>query len=265
MTESALHSRFGRPSVRTTQRSTRIRPFGLADGVELLLTRFKGIAPQDHDLLRRLPGPLENISAAHELSGREPRFLISGWACRFRQLSDGRRQILTMILPSDSIGLDQRAGPLSHCGVITLTPCRAIGAGSVLTAMASPGHAYLKQAIDTAAALENSFLLDQIVRLGRQTAMERIAHLLLELQWRLEQVGLTQERQFPLPLTQEVLADATGLSIVHVNRTLQQMRRERLIELRHSTVTLLDTGQLVAIADYRAPDPSLWAEPAAEA
>ncbi|MEJ0059028.1 MAG: helix-turn-helix domain-containing protein [Terricaulis sp.] len=265
MTESALHSPISSPR---TQRSTRIRPFGLADGIDLLITRLNALAPlaaQDHDLLRRLPGPLENLCTAQTLDPALPRFLISGWACRYRMLSDGRRQIFAVVLPGDSIGLSERGRPLGQCGVITMTPCRTIGASSFLMASANPAHNALKRAQEAASALEASFLLDQIVRLGRQTAMERLAHLLLELQWRLAQVGLTHERQFPLPLTQEVLADTTGLSIVHVNRTLQQMRRERLIELRHSMVTLLEPEQLARIADYRAPDPMQWTEPALEA
>jgi CRP-like cAMP-binding protein len=263
MTQSALQ-----PSVRTTQRNTRIRPFGLADAIDLLITRFNALAPlapQDHDLLRRLPGPMETLPSTHELSPAQPWFLISGWACRFRMLSDGRRQIIGVILPGDSIGVNERGKPFGQCGVATMTPCRAISAAPVLMAMAGPGHDQLKRALAAAAALDGGFLLDQIVRLGRQTAMERLAHLLLELQWRLEQVGLARERQFPLPLTQEVLADATGLSIVHVNRTLQQMRRERMIELRHSVVTLLEPAQLAVLADFRAPDPLHWPEPAAEA
>ncbi len=104
--------------------------------------------------------------------------------------------------------------------------------------------------------LDEASLLDHIVRLGRQTAYERMAHLLLELRWRLAEVGLGDERKFPLPLTQEVLADALGLSIVHVNRTLQQLRREGLLEMRAGFVELLKPDVLIATSDFRLPQPT---------
>jgi CRP-like cAMP-binding protein len=100
-----------------------------------------------------------------------------------------------------------------------------------------------------------------MVRLGQQTAYERVAHFLLELQRRLQIAGLGDSQRFPLPLTQEMLADSLGLSIVHVNRTLQHLRREKLIELRSGVAILLEPQTLSGICDYdavgalRAPAP----------
>jgi hypothetical protein len=87
--------------------------------------------------------------------------------------------------------------------------------------------------------------------LGRQTAYERVAHFLLEVQRRLEIAGLGDGQRFPLPLTQEIMGDALGLSIVHVNRTLQQLRRERLIELRSGVTILLQRDLLASIANFQ--------------
>ena len=83
---------------------------------------------------------------------------------------------------------------------------------------------------------------DQITRLGRRTAYERFGNLLLELYHRLHVVGLARDGRFALPLTQEMLADALGLSVVHVNRTVQQMRRDGLLELRAGTVVIPAAG-----------------------
>nr|WP_281372616.1 helix-turn-helix domain-containing protein [Phenylobacterium haematophilum] len=94
------------------------------------------------------------------------------------------------------------------------------------------------------------------MRLGRQTAYERLCHLLLEIRDRLLLVGMASETHFAMPMTQETLADATGLSIVHVNRILQQLRRERLLELQAGKAHLRDPAALAAIADYKAPQPS---------
>lgn len=111
----------------------------------------------------------------------------------------------------------------------------------------------LAEALLVAAALDEALLLAHVVRLGRQTAYERTAHLLLELHDRTTTAGLEQNGRFPMPLTQEALADALGLSIVHVNRTLQQLRRDRLIEVRSGEARLLDRDALIEIADYQAP------------
>ena len=87
------------------------------------------------------------------------------------------------------------------------------------------------------------------MRLGRQTAYERMAHLLLELHGRLAEIGEARGESFHLPIKQEVLADALGLSLVHVNRTLQQMRRDGLIDMRGAQLTLLNRAVLEAASD----------------
>jgi DNA-binding GntR family transcriptional regulator len=94
------------------------------------------------------------------------------------------------------------------------------------------------------------------------SALERLCHLLLELRERLERIGLADERRMALPLTQEMMADALGLSIVHVNRTLQQLRQERMIELRAGVAHLVDVERMVELCGYReAAAPTLAALP----
>ena len=96
-------------------------------------------------------------------------------------------------------------------------------------------------------------LCDQIVRLGRQTAYERLLHLVLEFHHRLQAVGMVNGYSFAFPLTQEVLADALGLSVVHINRTLQQVRRDRLLDMRGGQVTLRQIDLMRAMADWAPP------------
>ena len=116
-----------------------------------------------------------------------------------------------------------------------------------------PAHARLARAQRILDVLDDCYMLDHIVRLGRQTATERMCHLLLELRWRLHAVGLAPTREFALPLTQEAIGDAVGLSIVHVNRTLQDLRRRGLIELRQGRVVLLEAERMAEIAEFRPP------------
>lgn len=245
------------------------RPAGGAvrAATDLLVRRYGALAPltaEDEDLLRNLEGPIEDLRRGREFSAEgarlvSPRFLISGWACRLRILGDGRRKIISFILPGDGIGICRRPDPLAMCNMIALTDCRTLLAGPDF----GPGwdlsrHPALQDALHIAESLDEACLLDHVVRLGRQTALERMGHLLLELHWRLSLVGLAEDWRFPVPLTQELLADATGLSIVHVNRTIQQLRRERLIEWRSHVVTILEPQLLAEIAEYKPPRPSDW-------
>ena len=117
---------------------------------------------------------------------------------------------------------------------MALTDVETADAATLLAAVRSrpDDHPGLVEAIELAAVEEKARLMEQVVRLGRLPALESMASLLLELHDRLDLVGLARDGRFAMPLTQETLADATGLSLVHFNRTLQQLRRERMIERR---------------------------------
>ncbi len=111
-------------------------------------------------------------------------------------------------------------------------------------------HPAARQVFAALARLEQVRLLDHVVRLGRQTAYERVAHLLLELYERARLLGDADGGRFSLPLTQEVLADALGLSVVHVNRVLQQLRRDGYVELRTGQARLLNLSALTRLCDF---------------
>jgi len=223
------------------------------------LRSLSALSDPELELLRNLGDRRERHASGEELaaegglSGR-PRFILSGWACRQRVLPDGRRQIFSFLLPGDGLGLSRRPA-LELSTTAALTALETVDAQPVLQAVQAGNAPGLGRALATLETLEQMLLFDHLVRLGRQTAYERVAHFLLELQRRLEIVGLGDDQRFPLPLTQEILADALGLSIVHVNRTLQQLRRERLIELRSGVAILLERERLANIADYRLPPP----------
>lgn len=190
----------------------------------------------------------------------QPRYILSGWAARVRWFEDGRRQIVSLVLPGDGLGMCQRAHPLALCPVVALTPV-ALADGSAVLHAIGDHDCGLAEASNVAAALDQACLIDQIVRLGRQSAYERLAHLFLELHDRLDAIGAVTDASFAMPLTQEVMADVTGLSIVHVNRTLQQMRREGMVECSGGRMTLRNPDALTAVSDYRRPEPSRWTRP----
>jgi CRP-like cAMP-binding protein len=161
--------------------------------------------------------------------------------------------IVGILVPGDSIGLRHREHPAALTSTAALCPCRLLNAAPLQRALASRDNAYsalsrAQRVIDT---LEDAHTLAHIVRLGRMSAPERIAHLLLELHWRLDAVGLAPNHTFCLPLTYDSLADTVGLSVVHVNRTLQTLRRDGLIELRQGRVRLLDLDAMRTACDFR--------------
>jgi len=217
------------------------------------LRRLKRYAPlNDEDVatLEARLGRVESYAAGKdlELAKTQPMFLVSGWACLAHSLRDGRRQIIAFLLAGDGVGFDLLTRPQPAIELVALTPLKV--------RYAQPGSLLLTdrlgRAFAGAAADQQSRLVGHLVRLGRQTAYERMAHLLLELHGRLSEIGEARGDSFHLPVKQEVLADALGLSLVHVNRTLQQMRRDGLIDLRGALVTLVDRENLQLAGDQSA-------------
>ena len=171
----------------------------------------------------------------------------SGWAAFARHFPDGRRQIQHLLLPGDIVG--QGRGVTLTASLLALTPVTLVELDPP-TPAAEP---LLERAVRRHAALMTQHLLNAVARLGRQSAQERFAHLLLELRDRLRLAGLGDGTRFEMPLTQEMLADTLGLTSVHVNRTLQTMRQQDLVSLREREVGLPDVAALARLADYQPP------------
>lgn len=243
MSEAAI--RFPRPSSR---------------GVEAVLLRLQSLGPCPPELERRILtlGPRMDAIAAKTILQVEgapvyrPRYVLSGWACRFRHLSDGRRQIFDVVLPGEGVGVCLRSHPLASTSAMALTPMQLVDAGPVLNGGDPDGH--LSGALQAQMDADERRTLNQIMRLGRLTALERLANLLLELHGRLEVVGHADGASFPFPLTQETLADIIGLSVVHVNRTLQELRRQGLAVVERGWARLGDRAALAELADESPED-----------
>jgi CRP-like cAMP-binding protein len=251
------------------QRAPR-EPFVFIDRVIRRYVHLKSLSEYEIALLRGLSARRENHTAGTELSndgGRlsTPRIIVDGWAGRIRILPDGRRQIFTFLLPGDGMGICTRPNPRALSITMALTPLLTVDATALHEALLrrDPRCTGLQEAFAVNGGLDEVMLLDHVVRLGRQTAYERMAHLILDLRERLAMVGLVEDDTFVLPLTQELLADALGLSVVHVNRTLQQMRRDDLIETKHGRLKLLDPDALAVISDFRHLQPSVFPRPKA--
>ena len=181
-----------------------------------------------------------------------PRMIVAGWACQYRLLPDGHRQIVSLKLPGDLVWPLMPVRLPSSCAVAAQTELETVSAQPLVDAAAAaePAHPGLAHAVRVMAHLHDMLLYDQIVRLGRQTACGRFAHLMLELRERLDRVGLADGDSFAMPLTQDVLDDVLGFSVVHVNRTVQQLRREELLDIRNGRVTLTQPAALQELAGW---------------
>lgn len=181
--------------------------------------------------------------------GRAMQLLTDGLVGEVRCLNRGRRQILSLRVPGDLLVLGEGET------LVALTHVRTSDAAPLLAGLsdACPTSQALRRAWVAAGRIEQALLRNQVVRLGRMSACERLGHALLEIHERLGQVGLVTGMTFHLPLTQETLSDLAGLSVVHLNRTLQGLRREGLLGLRRGYVTLMDRIRLAEMACYSSP------------
>ena len=172
-----------------------------------------------------------------------------GVLCRYRITSDGHRQILSFVLTGDFCGIhDLRVLRMDH-GIATIGPSSIsiVGREKLLNVLSeSP---WFNEALRWSDLQELSVEREHLVSLGRRNAHARVACLICELVWRLRAIGLCDGQELRLPMTQTDFADALGLTPVHVNRVLQDFRKQRLITMSRSRLQLLDFEGLVKIAD----------------
>lgn len=176
--------------------------------------------------------------------------IASGWAATVKILSDGRRQIIRLMVKGDVGPSANPAAP--PCTIVALTPVQTAPLGTVDEIFGSSEASALntRRWLRRMARREEAELLAHLVRLGRLSALERTAHIILELYARLDDADLVRGDRMPWPLTQQMLADLLGLSGVHVNRTLQHLRRADLIVSRGKELRIRDRAALADLCGY---------------
>lgn len=201
-----------------------------------------------------------SVNAGHEIARigsplNRPKFLVSGWVGLVRQLDDGRRQIVDLHIAGDPVAFDFRLGARAKASYVCLTPVRYMEAGELIgKALEHPDE--FPSLVAGLHAIEDEAharLFANVVRAGQMFAQERIAHLALDLYRRHDRIGLCLAHSFPMPLSQEILGDVLGLSTVHVNRTLQQMRRESSLKATPGRWQLSDMESLTETASGSRP------------
>lgn len=177
--------------------------------------------------------------------------LLRGWAFRYRTLGNGKRQILNFLLPGDFIGLQERLGTQSSSGVEVLTDAVFCRFSSERLWDLYRNHPALGYDITWIAAHEELIVDENLVSVGQRSAAQRIAMLVLHLCKRAESVGLKEaDGSVPFPVTQQHMADALGLSLVHTNKTLAQLTRHGMFRIRNSRLLIGKPAMLNHLADY---------------
>jgi CRP-like cAMP-binding protein len=178
--------------------------------------------------------------------------MLGGWACSYKMLEDGRRQILNLLLPGDVCNLDALVSREWDHSIATITAATVAEVSRTRFDELLTRYPRLWQALWWESMVSSAIQREWTVNLGQRDAFERVAHLLCELFMRLEAAGLTQGDSSDFPLTQTDLGDATGLSTVHVNRTLRGLREAGLIALRGHRLRIFDMAALRRHAMFNA-------------
>lgn len=222
-------------------------------GSSAVIQRLNALGPLTEGGAAALEGALrERVrrrSAREDLAqeGDRPdglRVVLSGWANRYKTLEDGRRQVVNLLLPGDTCDYGFHLLHEMDHSIAALTALSYAELSRESLEQLTSAHPSLAQALWRETLVTASIQREWTVNLGQRIAYERVAHLLCEVFLRLRTVGLTNGTTCAFPLTQADMADATGLSVVHVNRTVQELRAAGLIVLRDKSLTVNDLQAL---------------------
>ncbi len=215
------------------------------------LEQFVRLSPDDRAMLNRASAErVRKFAARVDITreGDRPRdvhLILSGWACRYKQLEDGRRQIVSFFLPGDMCDLNVFILKEMDHSIGTITQVTIADLSREFFDEISAGYPRIATALWWETLVNAAIQREWTMNLGQRTALERMAHLLCEIFFRLRLAGLTDGLSCEFPLTQSDLADATGLSKVHVNRTLQELRAADLVILKGKMLTVPSLERLM--------------------
>lgn len=176
--------------------------------------------------------------------------LLEGFACRAKDLADGRRQIMEVHVPGDFVDLHSFLLKKLEHNIEALTPCRIALVPHDRLKIITERWPHLSRMLWHTTLVDAALHREKILSVGRRSALSRLAHLFCELHVRLGVVEMVQGMSYALPLTQSQLADAAGLTQVHVNRTLKELRDRELVVFRGGRVDILSWDGLVDVAEF---------------
>ncbi len=219
------------------------------------LERFVDLPEADRAALLKVSSNAYAVRAGTDLirEGDRPAgvfLILDGFTCHYKLRASGTRQIMAYLVSGDACDFDVALLEAMDHSIATLSDCKVLR-----IALETIRELVQRPAISS--ALRKSMLVDEatlrewLLNVGRRSSIERLAHLFCELHLRLRAVGRADEDRFDLPVTQQDLADTTGMTSVHVNRLLRELRQKGLIELRQKHLTILDLPRLRELAEFR--------------
>lgn len=188
------------------------------------------------------------------LEGEKPsecNVLLEGWTIRYKLLEDGKRQIFSFHIPGDVYDAQSFLLDTMDHSVATLTPCKVAVISHATMKDLTEKYPRIGRAMWKETLVDAAIFREWMANIGRRSAYQRIAHVMCEMVEKLNVVGLSEDhRRIDWPITQAEMADALGLSLVHVNRTLQELRGENLIKLKNARLDILDWDGLKRAGEF---------------
>jgi CRP-like cAMP-binding protein len=220
------------------------------------LNAFVVLSPKELKALAEIQSKPITVKRGKQLieegqTGHKAFVLQAGWACSYKDLANGQRQIISFPVAGDCVGLrsvllrtaDHSFSALTEAVV---SPVEGAHIERCFTEFPRLGTAFL-----WATSRDEAMVVEHLVSIGRRSAIERTAHFFMELAERLSLIGLATEAEFKCPLSQYLLADALGLSAIHINRVLRQLREQDLLTLQKGIVRIHDLNRLRKLAGFQ--------------
>lgn len=213
------------------------------------------ISAEEEQALRDALGEVQTIPADRTfipagMKLTSSTLLLEGFICRYKDLSDGQRQITELHVAGDFADLHSFTLKYLDHSIMTLTPSKIVQVPHENLKKITEAHPHLARVMWFSTNLDAAIHREWEVSLGLRSALQRAAHLFCELQVRLGLVGLSTEHEYGLPLTQAEFAECLGLTSVHVNRVLKELRERSLVEFRSGRVTIRDLAGLRRVAEF---------------
>jgi CRP-like cAMP-binding protein len=232
----------------------------LNSAIDRLLRRLETrvpLAEADREAVRALPFVPRTLEPAAYIvregeAALQCALLLAGFAYRHKVTGEGERQILSVHMPGEFLDLQNSFLGVADHNVQALTRVEVAMIAVPALRQLTETRPMVGRALWMDTLVDSAIFREWIVNIGRRDATSRIAHLLCEFSLRLSAAGLAEEHRYELPMTQEQLADATGLTAVHVNRVLKELGRQGLIARDKRAVEILDWNRLSAVADFSA-------------
>jgi len=219
------------------------------------LTAFGPLGSDDAEMLNVLQKARTSISAGKEVvyEGQQRHsayILLSGWAFSYKRLRDGGRQIVDIQIPGDFLGLRSVLLRNADHGFTMLTDAEVSKVTPEMVNNVFSHTPRLGLALLWAASRDEAMVVEHMVSIGRRDAPERIIHFLLELGARLNLIGVGSGDSYACPISQSILADTLGLTAIHVNRVLRQLREAKILVFRGGIVTFPDIERASALTGF---------------